>query len=190
MNGKENIINKILSDADVKCQEIIAAAQQQAEAIARDADELINEEKARLTEKIEVLSKEKLSNRLANAELDSRKYVLAQKQRLISACYDKAYKQLVAMSDKDKAAFLTSLLKAHAEHGETVYACKADKNIVTQKFLDGIGKKLVLGKTYLDADGGLILQGEGYDKDLTLSQIIAYVRADTEAAVARALFGE
>ena len=31
MNGKENIINKILSDADEKCQKLISTAEQKAE---------------------------------------------------------------------------------------------------------------------------------------------------------------
>lgn len=35
-----------------------------------------------------------------------------------------------------------------------------------------------------------MLEGEGYDKDLTLEKLVDYVRGGTEAQVARVLFGE
>lgn len=190
MNGKENIINKILADADAKCQEIVSSAEKQAAELDCEVKAFVASEESALESKVSALSQERLANRLATAELDARKYVLQQKQKLISACYDKAYQKIVKMNDKDKTAFLTKLIKAYAEKGETVYACKADKDIVTQKFLDGFNKKLTLGKSYIDADGGVVLEGEGYDKDLTLKRVIAYVREKTEAQVAAALFGE
>lgn len=190
MNGKENIISKILSDADEKCRQIIDSAKAQAESISQEAQAQAESEKAALTRRVSAMTAEKIANKQANAELDARKYVLAQKQKLISACYDKAYKQLVSMKGEDKAAFISRLIENFAEQGETVFACKADKDVVTQKFLDGFHKKLTLSKTYLDCDGGIVLSGEGYDKDLTLARVIAHVREKTEAAVASALFGE
>ena len=94
------------------------------------------------------------------------------------------------MSNKEKEAFLTRLLKTYAEKGETVSVCKADKDVVTQKFLDGLNMNLVLGKTYIDADGGVVLAGKGYEKDLTIKSVLAYIREKTEGQVANALFGE
>lgn len=190
MNGKENIINKILSDADNKRREIIAAAEIQAEKISDDVKLFEDNEAKAMQLKAEANFKERSANSLANAELDARKYVLSEKQRLIGTCYAKAYAYIVKMNDKQKTAFLTKLINTYAESGETVYACKADKSVVTQKFLDGFNKKLTLGKKYLDCDGGVVLEGEGYDKDLTLSRIIEFVREKTEAKVADVLFGE
>ena len=62
--------------------------------------------------------------------------------------------------------------------------------MVTQKFLDGFALDLKKKKKYLSAKGGVVLEGEGYDKDLTLEKLVDYVRGGTEAQVARVLFGE
>lgn len=190
MNGKENIISKILSDADATCTATLNAANKQAQLIAEQAQAAIDGDRQALSVRIEALSAEFVRNRLATAELDARKYKLNAKQGLISDCYNIAYDKLAKMSAREKETFLRSLLKTYAEQGETVCVCKADKDVVTQKFLDGINKGLVLGKTTVDADGGVVLQGKGYEKDLTLKSVLAFVREQTEGKVADALFGE
>lgn len=190
MNGKENIISKILSDADIRCQEILAQANAQLQATLKTCDEQIDADKQALDTRIEAQSKERLKNRLATAELDARKYKLNAKQCLIAECYDKAYSKLKTLSDKEKTAFLSSLISNFAEKGETVLIAEADKGVVTQKFLDGFDKNLTLGKKCHGADGGIILEGKGYEKDLTLSMVISYLREQTESQVAAVLFGE
>ena len=190
MNGKENIINKILADADLKCQEIVAQAQAQAEQITAIAKALSDAETQSVSKRLANISAERERNLKASALLEARKYKLGKKQQLISRCYDKAMNELKMLSAKDKEKFLAKLIQNYAENGETVLISKADKDVVTQKFLDSFGKKLVLGKTFAQIDGGLILQGNGYDKDLSLDKVLSVVRNDTEAAVAKALFGE
>ena len=190
MNGKENIISKILSDADAKCQTIVENAQSQAEQISAIAKALADAETQSVNKRLATVSAEREHNVKANAMLEARKYRLGKKQNLISRCYDKALQALATLSPKDKEKFFARLIQNYAENGETVLICKADKDVVTQKFLDGFGKKLVLGKTFAELDGGLILQGDGYDKDLSLEKVLAAVRNDTEADVANALFGE
>lgn len=190
MNGKENIINKILADADNKCAEILATAELQAQEITNLSKVYVDAESQSMSRRLETLAAERERNSLANADLDARKYKLLQKQRLIGVCYDKALASLAKMSEKDKLAFIGKILKAYAEKGETVLVCKADKNLVTQKFLDGLNLGLTLGKTNIDAAGGVVLQNASYDKDLTLEKLVAYSRERTEARVAKALFGD
>ena len=190
MNGKENIIGKILADADEKCRQILNNAQAAAQQAREAANEAIENERKALNERIEALSGERVKNRLATAELDARKYKLNAKQKLIAECYDKAYAELKSMSASQKTAFIKNLIDKYAEQGETVYAAAADKEIVTQKFLDGFNKNLKLASKYSSADGGLVLEGKGYEKDLTLTRVVAYLREQTEGKVASALFGE
>ncbi|MCM1289368.1 MAG: hypothetical protein NC132_01770 [Corallococcus sp.] len=190
MNGKENIISKILADADNKCAEILASAELQAQETNNLAKAFADAERQSFVRRLDTLSAERERNCLANADLEARKYKLQEKQRLISACYEKALTALCKASDKNKLDFIGKILKTYAEKGETVIVAKADKNLVTQKFLDGFGLGLVLGKTYADAVGGVVLQGATYDKDLTLEKLVAYSREQTESRVAAALFGD
>lgn len=190
MNGKENIINKILSDADEKCAKIVAKAEQTAAELKMQAESEAQAEKQSLNVKAENASAERIRNRVANAELDARKYKLNAKQKLIAECYDRALKQLAGLPAKEKQAFIVKLLSKYAEVGETVVAAKVDKEVITQKTLDEAGKKLVLSQKYHNGQGGVILEGNGYEKDLTLARVIEYLREQTEGKVAQALFGD
>lgn len=190
MNGKENIINKILSDADEKCARIVANAEQTAAELKAQAENEAEAEKQALAARTEAVAAERVRNRVATAELDARKYALSCKQKLIAQCYDKALKHFASLPARDKQAFVVKLLKKYAEQGETVVAAKADKDVVTQKVLDEVGKKLVLSNKYHGELGGVILEGSGYEKDLTLNRIVEYLREQTEGNVAAALFGD
>ena len=190
MNGKENIINKILSDADEKCARIVAKAEQTATEMKSQAEAEAEVEKRALQVKAENLAAERIRNRVATAELDARKYKLKAKQQIISECYEHALQRLAALPAKEKQAFVLNLLQKYAETGETVIVAKQDKDVITQKLLDEANKKLTLSKTYHEGLGGVILEGVGYEKDLTLSRIVNYLREQTEGKVAQALFGE
>ena len=190
MNGKENIINKILSDADTKCAKIIEQAEEQAKAIIDSAEASIARDRADLDARIESATAERIRNSVATAELEGKKYRLNAKQRLIAKCYDVAYERLLKQSDQERLALIGSLLDKYAEKGETVYVAEKDGKFVTQKYLDGFDKGLKLGKKYIKADGGVVLEGDGYEKDLTLSRVIRYAREQTESKVAVALLGE
>ena len=189
MNGKENIINKILADADAKCSEILAAAEAQAKAITDEAQAAVESDRAALQLRIDAQVAERKRNRIANAELDAKKYSLQAKQQLISRCYQLAYEYFAALSDEDRLDFIGSLIDKYAEVGETVYVTQADSKGVTQLWLDGFDKQLKLGNKYLKADGGIVLEGAGYEKDLTLSSVIRFAREQTEGKVAEALLG-
>ena len=190
MNGKENIINKILSDADAKCAEILSAANASAQTIVADAEQAIASDRAALQQRLQGITAERQRNRLATAELDAKKYALNCKQQLISRCYELAYEKLVKMSEGDRLDLIGTLLEKHAEVGETVYVTQADAKSVTQVWLNGFEKDLKLGKKYLKADGGVVLEGNGYEKDLTLGSVIKYLREQTESKVAELLLGE
>lgn len=190
MNGKENIINKILSSADEKCQRIIATAEQTASEIMQTAEREAEADRQALKLKAESSASERLRNKLASAELSARKYALNAKQKLIAECYDRALAYFASLPAREKQAFVLSLLKKYAEQGETVTVAKRDKEVITQKVLDEAGKKLVLSKSCHNEAGGVILEGSGYEKDLTLGRIVEYLRAQTEGEVAKALFGD
>ena len=190
MNGKENIINKILTDADTRCAEILSAAEAQAKAILDEANAAVARDRVALEERISSSAAERMRNRKATAELDAKKYVLNTKQQLISRCYDEAYERLAKLSDKDRLELIGKLISKYAETGETVYVTQADAKLVTLAWLNGFGKNLKLGKDCIKADGGIVLEGNGYDKDLTLRRVVEYARETTEARVVRLLLGE
>ncbi|MBR2974725.1 MAG: V-type ATP synthase subunit E [Clostridia bacterium] len=190
MNGKSKIIERILSDADSKCAEISAAAQLRAEQTVAQADSKIAQEKQALTERLQNQAQDIVKNKLANAALDARKYKLECKQNLIASCYDKALERLVKSTDAEYKKIISDLLNKFAEDGESVCIADKDADVITQRFLDGVGKDLTLSDKRINATGGVVIEGNGYDKDLTFEALVSYAKADTEATVAELLFGE
>ncbi|MCH5156455.1 MAG: hypothetical protein J1G02_01095 [Clostridiales bacterium] len=189
MNGKENIINKILSDADAKAAEILSAAESSAQTIIDKAEQAIAGDRQALEQRLQTVAAERQRNRKATAELDAKKYTLERKQQLISRCYELVYDKLVHMSDEERQGLIGSLLEKYAEAGETVYVTQADAKFVTQVWLNGFEKNLTLGKKYIKADGGIVLEGNGYEKDLTLKSVVKYLREQTENKVVELLLG-
>ena len=173
MNGKENIINKILTDADAKCTEILSVADASAQAIISDVEQVIARDKLALEKRLQDVAVERQRNRLATAELDAKKYALLRKQQLITRCYELVYERLVKMSEGDRLDFIGSLISKYAEIGETVYVTQADAKGVTQLWLDGFDKKLKLGKKYIKADGGVVLEGSKFSASLGVSSAMS-----------------
>lgn len=189
MNGKENIINKILTESDAKCAEILSAAEAQAQAIVAAAEQAIANDREALRARLNTLTDERQRNRRATAELDAKKYALQRKQQLITRAYELAYERLTKMSESERLNLIGTLIEKHAEDGETVYVTQADARGVTQVWLNGFEKHLKLGNRYIKADGGIVLEGVGYEKDLTLKSVIKYLREQTESDVAKLLLG-
>lgn len=190
MNGKSKIIERILSDADSKCAEISAAAQLRAEQTLADAETKIAQEKQALADRLEKQSQDLVKNKLANAALDARKYKLECKQNLIASCYDKALECLVKSTDAEYKKLISDLLNKFAEDGESVCIADKDAGVITQSFLDSVGKNLTLSANRINATGGIVIEGNGYDKDLTFEALVSYAKADIESTVAELLFGE
>ena len=102
MNGKENIINKILSDADERCAEIVADAERRAAQTVGAAEEAVKRDREALDRRLQAVLQEKLRNARANAQLDGRKYRLEVRQRLVTECYDEVHRRLAAMNEEDR----------------------------------------------------------------------------------------
>lgn len=189
MSGTTTLTEKILQDAETQCQEIIAKAQSKADGIIAKADAEIAEEKQRLELEREAEAAEINRRRMSTAKLDAKKDELALKQQLMQSVYNTAAEKLLS-SNKDYIAFVGKLLKKYADKGETVIIAETDKKRITQSFLDGFKKGLVLSKEYGTFRGGIMLSKEGYDKNLTLDLVFDQTRESTENAVTKILFGE
>lgn len=187
MNGKENIINKILSDADARCAQILSDAEEVAQSTLRSARQDVEQNAAAMDKRIAAMRDERIRNALVNAEMDAKKYRLQSKQQLVEKCYNEVYKRLAAMNGDDRLDLIGELLTKYAEDGETVYVTSADAKNVTQLWLDGFDKRLKLASKHIRADGGVVLEGDGYEKDLTLSRLVRYLKEQTESDVAERL---
>ena len=81
MNGKENIVKRILDDAEGKAKYIVEQAEARVAMREKDEEQAIAAERKALDAKIVALGEERIANALASAKLEARKYKLNGKQK-------------------------------------------------------------------------------------------------------------
>lgn len=185
-NGKSKIIDRILSDGQLKCDKIIENAATAANNIVDAAKDAVAADLLRQKNRLDADSKDSIRRFLSAAELSSKKYALAQKQDLISAAFARAENQIKNLSQQQYIEFIRMLLKKYSSAGETLIVAKNDAAIIDESIAKQFG--LVLSDKVGDFDGGIILVGDGYEKNLTLAAIMQELRQQNEIEVAQILF--
>lgn len=185
----QNIVERILSDANEEAQAIIAEAESKATQIMADASsraEIFRKEtEGQMQEKTESI----LEKKAAAARLDSAKILLAEKRKVVDAVYTLALGQLVALSKEDCLRLCARLLDAYAETGDELFFAENFKYADEVALLPVVkNKQLIVSNVRLPMDGGMKLVGKVSDKDLSYGAILALDREENQAALAKNLF--
>ncbi len=186
--GKEDIIARILSDAEQEALQVMEEAQKSADSAIAAAKTKVGALKAETEEEISARAKRISEGKAATARLDSSKLLLAEKRRVIDEIYSRALAQLLSLGEHESLMLVGRLLKENAEEGDEVvfasdypYAAKAARLPVIAE------KKLTVGKPQ-GTGGGFLLLGKVCDKDVTFRALLALDRAEHEPALAAQLF--
>lgn len=190
--SKEAIIDKILSDANLKGDAIIGEANEKADEIislaAKQCKDYLYQSKTeidRLTLEIDERSR-------SVAELDARKLLLAAKTQVLDSVYAKTLEKLRNLDKEQYSALIFSMLE-NAKDGDVVTVSEREKDIVTKESLADFAKKkgisLTLADKFGDFDGGVIISENGIDNNFTLEVEVALLREQTETKIAKEIFG-
>lgn len=185
-NGKDKIIERIISDNQAKCQKVIEEANISAQNILSEANAQIESDALRLKNRLAEEKEQSLKLAISAAELDAKKYTLASKQDILSSAFLAAEKQIRSLSANDYLELIKKLLKKYSQKGEMLLISKEDKSVITESVVAPFGLKLA--ETAENFDGGFILAGKGYEKNITLAVIMQELRFENEIEVARILF--
>lgn len=194
MKGTEKIIAHIQADAKAQADAILAQAEQQCALIREEYEKKAAEAYA---EKIRagVKACEDLSESKARiAEMESKKNILALKQEMVSAGFEKAKELILALPEEKYLAFLTKLAVRSAPDGEGEILLNAsDRAKYGAKLVSAANARLV-GKLSLseqtgDFAGGLIVRNGPVEVNNTLELLIDLCRSDMAADMAKVLFG-
>lgn len=190
--SKEAIIDKILSDANLKGDAIIGEANGKADEIislaAKQCKDYLYQSKTeidRLTLEIDERSR-------SVAELDARKLLLAAKTQVLDDVYAKTLEKLRNLDKEQYGALIFAMLE-NAKDGDVVIISKREKDIVTKQSLAEFAKKkgikLTLADKFGDFDGGVIISENGVDNNFTLDVEVSILREQTETKIAKEIFG-
>ncbi|MBS1420107.1 MAG: hypothetical protein HP001_07755 [Oscillospiraceae bacterium] len=194
MKGTEKIIAHIQADAKAQADAILAQAEQQCASIREDYEKKAS---AAYGDKIRAGVKEcqdKVDSIERIAQMEAKKAVLALKQEMVSASFDKARDMIVGLPKEQYAAFLAKLAAQAAVTGdEEVLLNGRDRDTVGPAAVKAANETLGAGRLTLAADagnfaGGLILRRGNIEVNCTVELLVELCRADMSAQLAGVLF--
>ena len=186
---EQNIVNKILSDAELKAEQIVADAERKAEITVQSARDTAAKRREEQLALVSARNEETLRRREINARLECNKLMLAAKLKVLGGVFEGALKNLCALGEKEYLAFIESLLEKYAEEGETVILserCPCKEGVYSLAVIRE--RSLSVSKDRGKFAGGLMLIGGGCDKNLTFEALVSAAREEKQAEVAAKLF--
>ena len=194
MKGTEKIIAHIQADAKAQADAILAQAEQQCAEIRQNY-----EIKARdaYGEKIRVgvkANQDKLDSIDRLARMEGRKSVLALKQEMVSASFDRACEMLVSLPGDKYVELLAKLAtQASVSGDEELVLNERDRAGIGEAVVKAANEKLGGGKLTLagetgDFKGGLILRRGSIEANCTVELLVELCRGEMSAQLAKVLF--
>ncbi|MGN0813586.1 MAG: V-type ATP synthase subunit E [Candidatus Coproplasma sp.] len=187
--GKEDIVERIISDAEEEAGKIVAAAEEKAAQTISKAEQ--EAKRARIGTEAEVAEKVKgiLEGKAATARLDCAKIMLGAKREVIDQAYARALELLIGLNKGDTLSLAEGLLNSYAEEGDRIMFAEnyryAEEVIKLQVVKD---KKLEVSPVRADLDGGFILVGRDSDKNLSYGALLSADREEMQAEIAAQIF--
>lgn len=197
MNGMEKITERITAEADKAAAAVLAQAEQTAgeirAAYQKKADEAYA---ARMNEgSTEIRLGTERTERAA--KLQSRKDTLALKQSFLERAYDRAKEKLLALPEKEYAAFLAAQAGRAAVTGRETLVINSQDRAMGEEILRGanailekrgLPAALTLSDESGDFSGGLKLREGSVEVNCTVDTLLALSRNRLDAEIAAILF--
>lgn len=189
----EKITSKIISDAEESANVTLAEARAKADGILAEA-EAKAEEILGAAERRGAEEKEKLISRKKSvADIDSRKMILEEKQKLIAECFDRAAEKIVSMDTEAYVEFLTNLvLKTGEKEGQLILNEK-DAAAAGEALIASIAKadaeaKITLSEERRNILGGFLLKNGRVYINGTIEALMAEAKEELISEAAAQLF--
>ncbi|MCI1931670.1 MAG: V-type ATP synthase subunit E [Clostridia bacterium] len=185
MDNGQNLINKILADANAQADEIKKTAQKEAEQIIAAAEAKAAKEKA-AADKITNLEAEKAASKeISGADMQAKKLILAEKQKCIEEVIAEAEKKLASLKgEKYKNVILKMIKNADCKDSEIIFS-ENDKATL-QKDVEDMGLKV--SDETRDIEGGFVVKKGDIEYNYSFKSIITVEREEIQQIAAGILF--
>jgi V/A-type H+-transporting ATPase subunit E len=186
MGNGQNIIDKIIADANAEAQKIESAARAEAEktvaaAMAKAEKESLRMENIGKDEADKTAAKE-----ISSAQMKAKQMILAAKQKCIEKTVEEAKKQLKELSDAEyKVVILNMIVAAKAEKDSEVILSKEDKEAFG-KDIEKLG--FTVSEETRPIDGGFVIKNGDIEYNYSFESIISVEKEEIDQAAAKILF--
>lgn len=194
----QQVINKILSEAQSEADKIKSDAQEKQSALTTEFDKQLSEYKSQTDTLAKKAGEDKKSHMLAAARMDITKKYLAEKRKLLQEVFDRAREKLVSMPDEQYKQLMLKLLKTAVETGDEEVIVDENEKRIDHEFIKQVNRELgpgYHGNLRLSDDkepigGGLVLRRGKIRNNVSLAVLLDGARKDLEIELAKELFAD
>ena len=198
MSNIGNLTSKILKDAEVKRDNILAVAEEEKAKILNKKKDEAETLEATMLEKAKSEAQTRKERVISSAELKARNEKLQAKQTVIQEVFEKAVEELCKLGKDDYLAFIKNGVTSLAITGDENLILNAEgQKLVNDDFIKSINKELSskgkagnlkLSSTVGNFKGGFILEKDGIEINNTFEALVESMKEEMELEVAKALF--
>ena len=187
--SKQDIVERILFDANTAAEELIAAAKKRAEAIQAEAVARAEALRTETEAQVAAYDKDVKEKRKAAARLESAKILLAEKRKVLDYLYVEALRRLKTLSKEDTLSLIERLIETYAEEGDEIVFAEDFAYVQEVLAFPAVKeKKLTVSKTFAEIEGGFLLRGVSSDKDLSFEALITLDKEEHLSEIAAEIF--
>lgn len=198
MNGIEKITSKIASEAEAEIAAVLKEAETRAAGLAAEFAQQAEAAEEAFLRAGRDSAEERVQRQARTAQLEAKKQILALKQELVTAAYDKAKAAILALPEGEYAAFLARQAGEAVRTGEEeIILSQGDRDRLGAQVLAaaneyaakrGLPGTLKLSDETRPISGGLVLRQGNVEVNCTLDKLLEMSRGSLDAEVASVLF--
>lgn len=194
----EQVIGKILSEAQVEADKIKSEAQEKLSAEQAQLDNELSEYKTQTNELSKKAGEDKKARMLAAARMDIAKKYLAEKGKLLQEVFDKAKEQVAKMPDDQYRQLMKKLMTAAVETGDEEVVVDVNEKRIDHEFIKQVNRELgpgFHGNLRLSEEretigGGFVLRRGRIRNNVSLAVLLEQAKKELEIDLARELFSD
>ncbi len=187
----EKIIERIDEEFSLEIDKIRKEAQDRGKAILKEARgkaASIKEENLKATSFEAQRRRDRI---LTTTNLEARKIVLEEKERLMEEAYKKALAKLARLNKKSYQDIIKKMLLKVAKSGSgEVIISQEDRKRITPSFIESINKELKISKEERRISGGFILKRKKIEVNNSFESLLRSKREALESRLVKILFGK
>ncbi|MHC4638066.1 MAG: V-type ATP synthase subunit E [Planctomycetota bacterium] len=192
----EQVIGKILSEAQGQVDKIKAEAEQKYKAEMSKLDEEISQYKQQTEALAQQAAEDTKSHILATARMEVGKEYLAEKRLVLDEVFEQAQQKLLNLSEEDYLGLVRNLILKAIETGDEEVIVDENETRIDHKFIKHINRDLGPGyhgnlrlcEEKQKIGAGFILSRGKIKNNASLPVLISQARIELEAELARELF--
>ena len=187
----EKIIERIGEEFSLEIDRIKRETQDRVSEILKEARGKAASIKEEILQAASFEAQKRRDRILTTNNLEARRIVLEEKERLIEEAYNKALAKLERLGKKSYQDIIKKMLLKVAKSGSgEIIISKEDRKRITLSFIKNINKELKISKEDRGISGGFILKREKIEVNNSFESLFRSKREELESRLVKILFGK